>query len=62
VSEFSTVRFYTLMMADSVEDRKLEIIQRKEGYHKQVFKGVSEQSDSARMSQQDLRYILTGEL
>lgn len=61
VSGFDKVRFYTLMMANSVEDRKMEIIQRKQGYHEQVFKGVQEGSDSARMTKQDLYYILTGE-
>jgi SNF2 family DNA or RNA helicase len=61
VSDHSTVRFYTLMMADSVEDRKLEIIQRKQGYHDQIFDGaISDIAASARMDRTDLEYILTG--
>lgn len=60
-STFDTVRVYTLVMADSVEDRKLGIIQRKQSYHEAVFKGViSEQSQSARMSKDDLLYMLKG--
>jgi SNF2 family DNA or RNA helicase len=39
VSKFEKVRYYTLQMADSVEDRKVEIIQRKSGYHQSIFQG-----------------------
>jgi len=61
VSEHQKVRFYTLMMADSVEDRKMQIIQRKMKYHNEVFQGaIAEQAESARMTAQDLRYILLG--
>lgn len=60
-SGFSTVNSYSLLMADSIEDRKLQIIKRKEGYHDGVFSGsVSDQAISSRMSSQDLIYILTG--
>lgn len=59
VSAHSKVRFYTLMMADSVEERKMEVIMKKKGYQDGIFKGViSEQSESARMSREDLMYIL----
>jgi SNF2 family DNA or RNA helicase len=56
------VTFYTLRMANSVEDRIAEIIETKAGYHSSVFKGeINENAISARMTQQDLMYILTGE-
>lgn len=52
---------YTLLMAGSVEERKDEVIERKRGYHQGVFKGsLADQSVSARMTLEDLTYILTG--
>lgn len=60
VSNFDAVRYYTLMMENSVEERKLEIIQRKHAYHEQTFKGVSDQAESAQMTHDDLLYILRG--
>jgi hypothetical protein len=49
------------MMANSVEDRKMKIIMRKMGYHEAVFKGaIAASSSSARMTKQDLHYILSG--
>jgi SNF2 family DNA or RNA helicase len=60
-STFSQVRYYTLMMADSIEDRKMKVVQRKQGYHEGVFKGaIAGQSASARMTKDDLLYILRG--
>lgn len=60
-SEFSKVTFYTLLMANSVEDRKLALVNRKLGYHEGAFKGaIADQSASARMTKDDLLYILTG--
>lgn len=60
-SEFQKVTFYTLLMADSVEDRKLALVNRKLGYHEGAFKGaIADQSASARMTKDDLLYILTG--
>lgn len=62
VSEHKNVKYLTLLMADSVEDRKQEIITKKQSFHNQVFKGaVADQSVSARMTKEDLRYILLGE-
>ena len=52
-------RYYTLMMADSVEERKLKIIMDKQKYHEAVFKGaIADQSESARLTKQDLLYML----
>lgn len=60
-SEFDTVRFYTLVMADSIEDRKIEIIKNKFGYHDQVFNGaIADQAASARMTREDLEFVLFG--
>ena len=60
VSEYETVRFYTLMMADSIEDRKKSIIEKKSAYHAQVFSHDLAQHDG-QITQEDLRYILLGE-
>lgn len=58
-SAHAKTRYYTLMMADSIEERKLKIIAKKQRYHEGVFKGaVADQSDSARMTKDDLLYIL----
>jgi SNF2 family DNA or RNA helicase len=60
-SEYHKVRVYDLIMANSVEERKLKVISKKKGYHEGVFKGaIAEQSESARMSKDDLLYILGG--
>lgn len=55
------VNYYVLVMANSVEDRKRELIGQKHGYHKAVFQGaINEEAQSARMTAEDLNYILTG--
>lgn len=57
-----SVTVYTLLMAQSVEDRKVEIISRKLGFHRGIYKGeIAEEALSARMTADDLWYILTGE-
>ena len=54
--------FYSLCMANSIEDRKLEIIETKQGYHEAVYEGiVNEAALSSRMTRDDLYYILTGQ-
>jgi SNF2 family DNA or RNA helicase len=58
-SQFESVIYYSLMMANSIEDRKAEVIEKKYGYHQAVFKGaIADQSASARMTREDLLYIL----
>lgn len=59
VSDFDTVRFYSLLMANSVEDRKMDIINKKMGYHFNLFDPMKE-SKAAHMSLDDLRWILLG--
>ena len=60
-SNFETVRFYTLLMANSVEDRKLKIVIDKMGFHDAVFKGaIADQAISQRMTKEDLEFILNG--
>jgi hypothetical protein len=62
-SEHESVTYYTLMMPGSVEDRKAEIIARKQGYHTGVFHGkINEDAISARMTHEELMYILTGRM
>lgn len=61
-STFDTNYYYNLMMADSVEDRKKEIRDRKKAYHDAIFEGRAVESAlSARMDQSDLFYILRGD-
>lgn len=61
-SQHESVYFYILLMADSVEARKVEIISRKLGFHKSVFKGViSEEAISMRITRDEFVYMLTGE-
>jgi superfamily II DNA or RNA helicase len=50
---------YGLIMADSIEDRKQEIISRKQGYHETLYEGkTNESAISSRITKQDLKYIL----
>lgn len=61
-SKHESVTFYTFLMANSVEDRIMEIIEKKYGYHRAIFKGeIADEAISARMTADDLTYILTGE-
>jgi SNF2 family DNA or RNA helicase len=61
VSQHDTVRYYVLLMADSVEDRKMEIIMQKLGYHDAIFKGAAgSAAKSVKMTREDLEYILSG--
>jgi SNF2 family DNA or RNA helicase len=58
-SKWNHVRFYTLLMADSIEERKMKVLMKKAGYHDAVFKGhISEQAEASRLTREDLLYIL----
>lgn len=60
-SKHKHVRYYTLMIAETVEERKKAKIIQKQEFHEEVLKGsVSEISGGARMSKRDLEYILFG--
>lgn len=60
-SKLETTWWYDLIMANSVEERKREIIATKYGYHKALFDGKAvEDSMSAKLTKDDLVYILTG--
>jgi SNF2 family DNA or RNA helicase len=60
-SQFGKVRYYMLLMANSVEERKLKIIRKKHQYHQAVFKGaVADQATSARMTLDELLFVLSG--
>lgn len=60
-STLETNYWYDLVMADSVEERKQEIIARKFGYHQALFDGKAiEESMSAKLTRDDLLHILTG--
>lgn len=61
ISKHKTVYYYDLLMANSVEDRKRELILLKKGFHDGVFRGaLADKSASARMTKEDLLYILRG--
>lgn len=61
-SEHKYVTYYTLRMANSVEDRIAEIISTKKEYHDSIYEGSTrEVFASARMTSEDLNYILFGE-
>jgi SNF2 family DNA or RNA helicase len=61
-SELDTTFWYSLTMCNSVEDRKAEIIAQKQSYHSILFDGkAAEDSASAKLSREDLVWILTGE-
>jgi SNF2 family DNA or RNA helicase len=61
-SKHKTIYTYDLAMADSVEDRKREVRDLKQGYHDAIFEGRAvEGSLSAKLSQDDLIYMLLGD-
>jgi len=60
-SELETVWWYDLIMANSVEQRKQEIIATKRGYHEAIFEGKAmEDSAASKLSHEDLVWVLTG--
>jgi SNF2 family DNA or RNA helicase len=61
-STHASVTFYMLIMAGSIEERIIEIITKKLGYHFSLFKeGAMELLEAAGMSNDDLWYLLTGQ-
>jgi SNF2 family DNA or RNA helicase len=60
-SQLETTWWYDLIMANSVEERKQEIIATKQGYHQTLFDGkAAEDSIASKLSREDLIYILKG--
>lgn len=60
-SKLDITWWYDLIMANSVEERKQEIIATKQGYHTQLFDGKAmDDVISSKLSREDLTYILTG--
>jgi SNF2 family DNA or RNA helicase len=60
-SSLDTTWWYDLIMANSVEERKQEIIAQKKGYHTQLFDGkAAEDAMASKLSREDLVWILTG--
>lgn len=53
--------WYTLIMANSVEERKRDIIATKRSYHEQIFDGaIHDDAVSAKLSREELLWILVG--
>lgn len=62
-STHDTIYTYTLVMPDSVDERKLEVCEKKHQYHAALFEGrAKEEAISAGMTREDLVYVLTGYL
>lgn len=60
-SVYDTIYTYTLTMPNSVDERKLEICDRKFQYHDQLFNGKAvDELLSAHISREDLMYIIFG--
>lgn len=60
-SQLDTTWWYDLIMANSVEERKQEIIAQKKGYHTTIFDGkAADDAMASKLSREDLIYILTG--
>lgn len=55
------VQVVTLIVPNTVEDRKLEIIAKKESYHNQVFDQIDDNEPAESVDTSDLLYILSGE-
>lgn len=60
ITQHEELRWIDLLMADSVEDRRVEIIFKKYGYHRAVFMDDVPNDDIRGYSMDDLMYILTG--
>lgn len=60
-SELETTWWYDLIMANSVEERKQEIIATKKGYHQVLFDGkAAEDAIASKLSREELLFILVG--
>lgn len=59
-STHETVYYYSLVMEGSVEERVLEIIEKKHGYHDELFGTGSGDVEPARITKEELLYVLTG--
>lgn len=61
-SQLNTTWWYDLLMSDSVELRKAEIIAEKKSYHEALFDGkAADDAQASKLSHDDLLFILTGE-
>jgi SNF2 family DNA or RNA helicase len=61
-SQLDTTFWYDLLMADSVELRKADIIAEKRSYHEALFDGkAADDAQASKLSRDDLLFILTGE-
>jgi len=61
-SELNTTWWYSLLMSNSVEERKQEIIETKRGYHETLFDGkAAEDTMASKLTREDLVWMLTGE-
>jgi SNF2 family DNA or RNA helicase len=61
-SNFPTIVTYDLMMANSIDERKLAVCETKQGYHEAVFdrgvKGIA--ATSYKLTREELYYVMTG--
>ena len=61
-SNHDNIYYYNLLIADSIEDRKLEILEQKKQLQESIFTGtISDHADALEeLSRKNLHYILTG--
>ena len=60
-STFDHVTETTLLVPNTVEDRKVKLLDKKYDFHKQVFKGAIADQSQALRDRAELLYILTGQ-
>jgi SNF2 family DNA or RNA helicase len=60
-SEFNHVFYYNLIVANTIEERKLKLLNSKRAYEESIDKPLNEQTDYLTESLADLRYLLLGE-
>lgn len=58
---FDTIYTYSLIMPNSVDERKLAVCNKKRGYHEAIFDGkTTEEAISASLTREELVYLITG--
>lgn len=59
-SNHENIYYYNLLVANSMEDRKLEVISKKKNLQDIIFNGGSSHAPARELSNKDLSWILTG--
>lgn len=59
-SKFEHVKYLSMIVPGTVEDRKLKLLDKRYGWHKQVLKGTVAENAAYLRDQSELLYVLTG--